>query len=62
MALESGSRLGPYEILSLIGAGGLGEEYKARDTKLGREVGRMVQKLRFPRPCSRKGFRLTCLP
>ena len=38
MALESGSRLGAYEILSAIGAGGMGEVYRARDSKLGREV------------------------
>src|ERR1700687_2826636 len=33
-----GSRLGPYEILSLLGAGGMGEGYRARDSRLGREV------------------------
>jgi serine/threonine protein kinase len=33
-----GSRLGPYEILSAIGAGGMGEVYRARDTRLRREV------------------------
>jgi len=33
----SGRRLGPYEILSAIGAGGMGEVYQAHDTKLGRE-------------------------
>ena len=38
MALESGARLGPYEIIGSIGAGGMGEVYRATDTKLGREV------------------------
>src|ERR1700736_849126 len=38
MKLESGSRLGPYEITGAVGAGGMGEVYRARDTRLGREV------------------------
>ena len=38
MSLASGSRLGPYEILSPLGAGGMGEVYRARDTKLDRQV------------------------
>src|SRR5678809_1036383 len=38
MTLEKGSRLGPYEIQSAIGAGGMGEVYRARDTQLGRDV------------------------
>lgn len=38
MALSVGTRLGPYEIVAPIGAGGQSEVYRARDTKLGREV------------------------
>ena len=38
MTLESGARLGPYEVLSPIGAGGMGEVYRAKDTRLGRDV------------------------
>src|SRR5512142_1027913 len=38
MPLSTGARLGPYEILSAIGAGGMGEVYKARDTRLDRTV------------------------
>src|SRR5678816_1617586 len=38
MTLEAGSRLGPYEILAPLGAGGMGEVYRARDTRLERTV------------------------
>ncbi|HLE71291.1 MAG TPA: serine/threonine-protein kinase, partial [Vicinamibacteria bacterium] len=38
MTLDSGSRLGPYEIVSAVGAGGMGEVYKAKDTRLDRAV------------------------
>ena len=38
MPLQAGTRLGPYEVLSLIGAGGMGEVYQARDTRLDRKV------------------------
>ena len=38
MALSPGDRLGPYEVLSIIGEGGLGPVYRARDTKLQRHV------------------------
>jgi serine/threonine protein kinase len=38
MALSAGTRLGPYEILSAIGSGGMGEVYRAKDTRLDRDV------------------------
>ena len=38
MPLASGTRVGPYEILAPIGAGGMGEVYRAHDTKLKRDV------------------------
>jgi serine/threonine protein kinase len=38
MPLATGDKLGPYEILAPIGAGGMGEVYRARDSRLGRDV------------------------
>jgi len=38
MTLSSGARLGPYEILPPLGAGGMGEGWRARETRLGRDV------------------------
>jgi eukaryotic-like serine/threonine-protein kinase len=53
MSLASGTRLGPYEIIAPIGAGGMGEIYRARDTRLGREVALKVLPESFSRDADR---------
>src|SRR5215471_7440104 len=53
MVVTLGSRLGPYEILLPLGAGGMGEVYRARDTKLGREVALKVLPEAFAREAER---------
>ena len=47
MALSVGDKLGPYEILAPIGAGGMGEVYRASDTRLGRDVAIKVSHEQF---------------
>src|SRR5262245_8784694 len=47
MALSAGTRFGPYEITNAIGAGGMGEVYRAHDTRLGRDVAIKVSAEQF---------------
>jgi serine/threonine protein kinase len=53
MAIQPGTHVGPYEILSAIGAGGMGEVYRASDPKLGRDVAIKVLPEAFARDTER---------
>ncbi len=53
MTLSAGTKLGPYEILAPIGAGGMGEVYRAKDSRLGREVAIKVLPASFSQDASR---------
>src|ERR1051326_5702254 len=56
MSLSIGEKLGPYEILAPIGAGGMGEVYRARDTRLDREVAIKVLPRSFATNAARERF------
>jgi len=61
MPLTSGAALGPYEIVSLIGEGGMGEVYRARDTRLGRTVALKISKEKFSERFAREARAIAAL-
>src|SRR5271154_1563602 len=61
MPLVPGIRLGPYEILTPIGAGGMGEVYRARDTRLDRIVALKVSKTEFSERFEREARAIAAL-
>src|SRR5262245_11410086 len=61
MPLSAGERVGPYQITSLLGHGGMGEVYKAHDTRLGRDVAVKVSTLAFNERFEREGRAVAAL-
>jgi len=61
VTLEPGFRLGPYEVVSPIGAGGMGEVYRARDTRLDRDVAIKVSATEFSDRFSREARSIAAL-
>jgi len=57
MSLASGTKLGPYEITGAIGAGGMGEVYRAQDAKPGRDVALKVLREAFAGDAERSAWR-----
>jgi serine/threonine protein kinase len=57
MALDVGTRLGTYEITGALGAGGMGEVYRATDTKLGRDVAIKALPMAFAKDTDRLSLR-----
>src|SRR5579864_7570457 len=61
MALTAGTRLGPYEIIEVIGKGGMGEVYRARDTRVGRDVAVKVSAEHFSERFEREARTIAAL-
>ena len=61
MTLSGGTRLGPYEVLALVGTGGMGEVYKGRDTRLDRTVAIKVSKAQFSERVEREARAIAAL-
>ena len=61
MALSAGTKLGPYEILAPIGAGGMGEVYRARDPRLNRVVAIKVSAAQFSERFEREAKTIAAL-
>ena len=61
MALNVGDKLGPYEIVAPLGAGGMGEVYRARDTRLNRDVALKVSKAEFTERFAREAKAVAAL-
>src|ERR1019366_8186476 len=61
MPLSPGEKLGPYEILGPLGEGGMGQVYRARDTRLGRDVAIKVSSARFTERFEREAKAIAAL-